>query len=375
MDFLLSDEQKQLQDLIQQFIQKDYPFDVREKLVKSEDGFSKEFWKTFSTFGLLAMPFPEEDGGYNGGPVDIMVILEAFGTGLIVEPYIPNIVLSGNLISNLGTQNQKDAILPNLFSGDMHLAFAFAEPQSRFDLNDVTTSAEEDGDNFKINGYKSVVMNGPAADKLIISVRTSGNQLDKSGISLFIVDREASGVSLRDYSNIDGSKASELTLENVVLSKDAMLGEEGNAFSSIEHVVNLATLAISAEAIGIMQKMNELTLEYTKTREQFGQALSQFQALQHRMVDCFMVHEQTKSLLLMAATKLNDQAEDAVKSISALKYQVGNAAKLIGEESIQLHGGMGVTEEMSIGHYFKRLTTIRTIFGNSDYHLKKYSSL
>ena len=154
-----------------------------------------------------------------------------------------------------------------------------------------------------------------------------------------------------------------------------MLGEEGNAFSSIEHVVNLATLAISAEAIGIMQKMNELTLEYTKTREQFGQALSQFQALQHRMVDCFMVHEQTKSLLLMAATKLNDQAEDAVKSISALKYQVGNAAKLIGEESIQLHGGMGVTEEMSIGHYFKRLTTIRTIFGNSDYHLKKYSSL
>jgi alkylation response protein AidB-like acyl-CoA dehydrogenase len=294
---------------------------------------------------------------------------------LIVEPYIPNIVLSGNLISGLGTQDQKDTILPNLFSGDMHLAFGFAEPQSRFDLNDVTTSAVKDGDNFKLNGYKSVVMNGPAADKLIISARTSGNQMDKSGISLFIVDRDASGVSLRDYSNVDGSKASELTMENVVLSKDAILGEEGNAFSSIEHVVNLATLAISAEAIGIMQKMNELTLEYTKTREQFGQALSQFQALQHRMVDCFMVHEQTKSLLLMAATKLNDQADDAVKSISALKYQVGNAAKLIGEESIQLHGGMGVTEEMSIGHYFKRLTTIRTIFGNSDYHLKKYSSL
>jgi alkylation response protein AidB-like acyl-CoA dehydrogenase len=254
MDFLLSDEQKQLQDLIQQFIQKDYSFDIREKLVKSEDGFSKEFWKTFSTFGLLAMPFPEEDGGYNGGPVDIMVILEAFGTGLIVEPYIPNIVLSGNLISGLGTQDQKDTILPNLFSGDMHLAFAFAEPQSRFDLNDVTTSAVKDGDNFKLNGYKSVVMNGPAADKLIISARTSGNQMDKSGISLFIVDRDASGVSLRDYSNVDGSKASELTMENVVLSKDAILGEEGNAFSSIEHVVNLATLAISAEAIGIMQK-------------------------------------------------------------------------------------------------------------------------
>ena len=321
------------------------------------------------------MPFPEEDGGYNGGPIDIMVILEAFGTGLIVEPYIPNIVLAGNLVSKLGTENQKEAILPNLFSGDMHLAFAFTEPQSRFDLNDVTTSAEKDGDNFKLNGYKAVVMNGPAADKLIVSARTSGEQLDKSGISLFIIDRDASGVSLRDYSNIDGTKASELTLENVVITKEALLGEEGESFSSIEHVVNLATLAISAEAIGIMQKMNELTLEYTKTREQFGQALSQFQALQHRMVDTFMVHEQTKSLLLMAATKLNDQSEDAIKSISALKYQIGNAAKLIGEEAIQLHGGMGVTEEMSIGHYFKRLTTIRTIFGNSDYHLKKYSSL
>ena len=345
------------------------------KLVKSDDGFSKEFWKTFSQLGLLAMPFPEEDGGYNGGPIDIMVILEAFGTGLIVEPYIPNIVLAGNLVSKLGTENQKEAILPNLFSGDMHLAFAFTEPQSRFDLNDVTTSAEKDGDNFKLNGYKAVVMNGPAADKLIVSARTSGEQLDKSGISLFIIDRDASGVSLRDYSNIDGTKASELTLENVVITKEALLGEEGESFSSIEHVVNLATLAISAEAIGIMQKMNELTLEYTKTREQFGQALSQFQALQHRMVDTFMVHEQTKSLLLMAATKLNDQSEDAIKSISALKYQIGNAAKLIGEEAIQLHGGMGVTEEMSIGHYFKRLTTIRTIFGNSDYHLKKYSSL
>ena len=373
--FPITDEQKQLQDLIHQFIQKDYPFDVRDKLVKSEDGFSKEFWKTFSQFGLLAMPFSEEDGGFNGGPVDIMIILEAFGTGLIVEPYIPNIVLSGNLVSKLGNKEQKEAILPNLLSGDMQLAFAFSEPQSRFDLNDVTTLAEKKGSDFKLNGFKSVVMNGPAADKLIISARTAGSQLDENGISLFIVDRETKGVSLRDYSNIDGSKASELTLEDVVLTEDALLGEQDKAFSTIEEVVNLATLAISAEAIGIMQKMNELTLEYTKTREQFGQALSQFQALQHRMVDTFMVHEQTKSLLLMAAAKMNDKADDAVKAISALKYQVGNAAKLIGEESIQLHGGMGVTEEMSIGHYFKRLTTIRTIFGNADYHLKKYSSL
>ena len=218
-------------------------------------------------------------------------------------------------------------------------------------------------------------MNGPSSEKIIVTCRTSGSQLDEDGISLIIIDKDSAGLSSRDYSNVDGSKASEITLENVSVPKENLLGEEGKALNTISEVIDLATLAISAEAVGIMQKMNELTLDYTKTREQFGQALSKFQALQHRMVDTFMVHEQTKSLLLMAAAKLNDNAPDASKSISALKFQIGSAAKLIGEESIQLHGGMGVTEEMSIGHYFKRLTTIRTIFGNSDYHLKRYSSL
>jgi alkylation response protein AidB-like acyl-CoA dehydrogenase len=260
-------------------------------------------------------------------------------------------------------------------SGELQMSFAFTEPQSRFDLNDVTTSAKLDGDNYVVDGYKAVVMNGPASDKIIVSCRTSGNQLDEDGISLLLIDKDSKGLSSRDYSNVDGSKASEVTLENVSVPKTNLIGDEGKAFKIISQVIDLATLAISAEAVGIMQKMNELTLEYTKTREQFGQTLSKFQALQHRMVDTFMVHEQTKSLLLMAAAKLNDNAPDASKSISALKFQIGSAAKLIGEESIQLHGGMGVTEEMSIGHYFKRLTTIRTIFGNSDYHLKRYSSL
>jgi alkylation response protein AidB-like acyl-CoA dehydrogenase len=304
-----------------------------------------------------------------------MVILEAFGTGLVVEPYIPNVVLSGNLISKLGNKKQKDEILPKLFSGEIQMSFEFTQHKIIFYLNDVTTSAKLEGDNYLVDGYKAVVMNGPSSEKIIVTCRTSGSQLDEDGISLLIIDKDSAGLSSRDYSNVDGSKASEITLENVSVPKENLLGEEGKALNTVSEVIDLATLAISAEAVGIMQKMNELTLDYTKTREQFGQALSKFQALQHRMVDTFMVHEQTKSLLLMAAAKMNDKAADTSKSISALKYQIGSAAKLIGEESIQLHGGMGVTEEMSIGHYFKRLTTIRTIFGNSDYHLKRYSSL
>ena len=218
-------------------------------------------------------------------------------------------------------------------------------------------------------------MNGPSSNFIIIVARTSGKQLEEKGLTLFLLDPSLEGVSLRNYSNVDGSKASEVTLESVTVSSSTMLGKEGEAYNSLEEVIDLATLAISAEAIGIMEKMNEITLEYTKTREQFGETLSSFQALQHRMVDTFMAYEQTKSLLLMCAAKLTDKTEDASKSVSALKYQVGIAAKHVGEESVQLHGGMGVTDETNIGHYFKRLTTIRAIFGNTDYHLKRYSDL
>jgi alkylation response protein AidB-like acyl-CoA dehydrogenase len=218
-------------------------------------------------------------------------------------------------------------------------------------------------------------MNGPSSHSIIVVARTSGSQLDKEGLSMFLVDPSSNGVSSRNYSTVDGSKASELTLENVSIPASSILGSEGNAFSALEEVVDLATLAISAEALGIMEKMNEITLEYTKTREQFGETLSSFQALQHRMVDTFMAYEQTKSLLLMCAAKLTDKTDDAKKAVSALKYQVGLAAKHVGEESVQLHGGMGVTDETNIGHYFKRLTTIRAIFGSTDYHLKRYSAL
>ena len=375
MDFSLSEEQQLLKDSITQFVDKDYQFDIRQKNVSSDLGYSSEFWKTFADLGWLGMPFSEEDGGYNGGPTDLMVIMESLGRGLVVEPYIPNVVLAGGLISRLGSSEQKSNLLPKIISGENQMSVAFSEPQSRFNLSDVITSAKKDGDNYILDGYKSVVMNGPSSNFIIIVARTSGKQLEKKGLTLFLLDPSLEGVSLRNYSNVDGSKASEVTLESVTVSSSTMLGKEGEAYSSLEEVIDLATLAISAEAIGIMEKMNEITLEYTKTREQFGETLSSFQALQHRMVDTFMAYEQTKSLLLMCAAKLTDKTKDASKSVSALKYQVGIAAKHVGEESVQLHGGMGVTDETNIGHYFKRLTTIRAIFGNTDYHLKRYSDL
>tara|TARA_B100001057_G_scaffold43855_1_gene39206 strand:- start:3080 stop:4207 length:1128 start_codon:yes stop_codon:yes gene_type:complete len=375
MDFSLSEEQQLLKDSITQFVDKDYQFDIRQKNVSSDLGYSSEFWKTFADLGWLGMPFSEEDGGYNGGPTDLMVIMESLGRGLVVEPYIPNVVLAGGLISRLGSSEQKSNLLPKIISGENQMSVAFSEPQSRFNLSDVITSAKKDGDNYILDGYKSVVMNGPSSNFIIVVARTSGKQLEEKGLTLFLLDPSLEGVSLRNYSNVDGSKASEVTLESVTVSSSTMLGKEGEAYNSLEEVIDLATLAISAEAIGIMEKMNEITLEYTKTREQFGETLSSFQALQHRMVDTFMAYEQTKSLLLMCAAKLTDKTEDASKSVSALKYQVGIAAKHVGEEAVQLHGGMGVTDETNIGHYFKRLTTIRAIFGNTDYHLKRYSDL
>ena len=375
MDFSLSEEQQLLKDSITQFVDKDYLFDLRQKNIKSELGYSSDFWKTFADLGWLGMPFSEADGGYDGGPIDLMVIMESLGRGLVVEPYIPNVVLAGGLISRLGNEEQKTNFLPKIISGEIQMSLAFAEPQSRFNLSDVITTAKKDGENYILDGYKAVVMNGPSSDTLIVVARTSGTQLEEKGLSLFLVDPSAKGVSLRNYSNVDGSKASEVTLEGVEVSTSSLLGDEGNIYSVLEEVIDLATLAISAEAVGIMEKMNEITLEYTKTREQFGETLSSFQALQHRMVDTFMAYEQTKSLLLMCAAKLTDKADDATKAVSALKYQVGIAAKQVGEESVQLHGGMGVTDETNIGHFFKRLTTIRAIFGNTDYHLKRYSAL
>ena len=375
MDFNFNEEQTLIQGQVAQFIQRDYEWEKRQALVSSELGFSEENWKTFAELGWLGISLSEESGGFGGTELESMIIMEEFGKGLVVEPFLETIILCSGLIDSCGTEEQKKELLGQIMAGDMHLALGFTEPQSRFNVADVTTEAKLKEGNYIVNGFKSVVMNGPNADKLIISTRTSGKQADKEGVSLFVIDASQEGVSLRNYPTVDGRRASEVTLENVTIPSNCLLGEEGKGFHILEDAIDKATLGICAEAVGAMEVLYKTTVEYTKTREQFGQPIGKFQVLQHRMVDMFMEYEQSKSLLYMATIKNAEGSQDKKKAISGLKYQIGKAAKFIGQQSVQLHGGMGVTEELNVGHFFKRLTTIITIFGNTDYHLKRYSQL
>ena len=375
MDFTFNEEQSLIQDQVDQFVQKEYDWETRQALSNSDLGFGEDNWKKFADLGWLGICVSEDSGGFGGSSIESMLIMEAFGKGLVVEPFLETVIMSGGLIDDHGSDEQKSSVLEPAISGEMHLALAYAEPQSRFNLSDVVTEAKSDGDSFILNGYKSVVMNGPSADKIIISARTSGAQLDESGISLFIVDANSDGLNKTNYKTVDGRRASDLTLENVSVSKSSLIGDQDKGFAILDSAIDKGILAISAEAVGAMEVLYKTTVEYTKTREQFGTAIGKFQVLQHRMVDMFMEYEQCKSLLYMATMKHEEGAEDAKKAISGLKYQVGKAGKFIGQQAVQLHGGMGVTDELNVGHYFKRLTTVGTIFGNTDYHLKKYTSL
>ena len=375
MDFNFNEEQTLIQGQVAQFIQRDYEWEKRQNLVSSELGFSEANWKTFAELGWLGISLSEESGGFGGTVLESMIIMEEFGKGLVLEPFLETIILCSGLIDSCGTDEQKGEILGQVVAGNMHLALGFTEPQSRFNLADVTTEAKLKDGNYVVSGFKSVVMNGPNANKFIISTRTSGKQTDQDGISLLVVDANQDGVSLRNYPTVDDRRASELSLENVIVPASCLLGSENQGFKLLEDAIDNATLGICAEAVGAMEVLYKTTVEYTKTREQFGQPIGKFQVLQHRMVDMFMEYEQSKSLLYMATIKNVEGSPDAKKSISGLKYQVGKAAKFIGQQAVQLHGGMGVTNELNVGHFFKRLTTIISIFGNTDYHLKRYSQL
>jgi pimeloyl-CoA dehydrogenase small subunit len=376
MDFSFSDEQSMLKDSVERFIQNDYGFEDRQKVAALDAGFSAENWKTFAELGWLGVPFAEADGGFGGGAVETMLLAEQFGKGLVVEPYVPTVLLAGGFLKAAGTAEQKQNYLAGIIDGSRQGAFAFAEPQGRFNLADLTTTAVAAGDGYTLNGYKAVVINGPAADLLVVSARTSGGQRDADGVSLFLVDASAEGVSRRDYPTVDALRASEITLENVALGGDALLGELGGGLPIIEEVVDGAILAIGAEAVGSMEVLYKDTVEYCKTREQFGQPIGKFQVLQHRMVDMFMEYEQAKSLMYMAAMRLDEgYSDEARKAVSAFKVQVGKSGRFVGQNAVQLHGGMGMTEELNIGHYFKRLTMIDTMFGNVDHHLKRFGSL
>lgn len=375
MDFTFNEEQTLIQDQVDQFVQKEYDWETRQSLSNSDLGFGEDNWKKFAELGWLGISVSEESGGFGGSAIESMLIMEAFGKGLVVEPFLETMIMSGGILDNHGSDQQKSSVLEPAIAGEMQLALAYAEPQSRFNLSDVVTEAKEKDENFILNGYKSVVMNGPSADKIIVSARTSGSQMEEEGISLFIVDAGSEGLNRTNYKTVDGKRASDITIENLSVPKENIIGQINSGFKILDSAIDTAILAISAEAVGAMEVLYKTTVEYTKTREQFGTAIGKFQVLQHRMVDMFMEYEQCKSLLYMATMKHEEGSADAKKAISGLKYQVGKAGKFIGQQAVQLHGGMGVTDELNVGHYFKRLTTVGTIFGNTDYHLKKYTSL
>ena len=375
MDFSLTEEQSILADSVSRFIESNYDFETRQKIVESETGFSLDMWRTFAELGWTAVPFAEDDGGLGGGPIELTLMMEQFGRGMVVEPFLANIVLAGGALRRAASPEQKDAWLAPLIGGELQAALAFAEPQARYDIADIATTAIADGDDFVLKGRKSFVLNGGAAGLIILPARTSGAQVDSSGITLFAVAADAEGISRRPYPTVDGQQAAEVELDNVVVPSSAVLGAVDGGYGLLRDIIDEATLAVAAEAIGIMQIMHDKTVDYSRNRVQFGVPIGTFQALQHRMVDTMIACEQSRSLLywcVMLAAAGSPQTREA---ISALKYQVGTAGVHVAREAVQLHGGMGVTWELDIAHYFKRLTAIDLTFGNADVHLDRFAGL
>lgn len=374
MDFSFTEEQTLLRNSVQGLLAAKYDFDTRRKIVKSADGMSKDVWAQFAEMGLLAAPFSEEQGGFGGGAIETMIVLEEMGRNLVVEPYLETVVIAGGFLREGATADQQAAHIPGIVDGSTIWAFAYAEPQGRYNLADLVTTAKKDGAGYTISGYKAVVLGAPWAQKLIVTARTSGGQRDRDGVSVFIVDKNAAGVSTRDYPTVDGRRASEITFENVKVGADALIGAEGKGLALVEKITDQAIAALSAEAVGCMGELNKATVEYCKTRKQFGVPIGKFQVLQHRMVDMFMAYEQSVSMTYMVNLKLEEAEAERIKAAAGAKVQIGKAGRFVGQQAVQLHGGMGMTDELNVGHYFKRLTMIDTQFGNVDHQLKRYSN-
>lgn len=376
MDFTLSEEQQLLKDSVDRFVREEYELDKRRALADSDEGFSRAHWSMMAELGWLGAAMPEQFGGIGGGPVEIMVLMEGFGKGLVVGPYFPTAVLGGNLVLKAGSAARKQEMLPKLVAGDLMMAFAYAERQARYDLFDVEMTAAKDGGGFVLNGAKGVVGYAACADWIVVSARTAGGARDKDGITLFVVAKDAPGLARRDYPTVDGQRASELSFESVKVDADAVLGEVDGGLPLIEDVAERAIAALAAEAVGCMDVLLSSTNEYLKTREQFGRPIGKFQVLQHRMADMFIACEEARSMCYVATLRLADpDAAARARSVAAAKVQIGKSARYVGQQSVQLHGGMGMTDEMSIGHYFKRLTVIDTMFGDQNHHLKRFSEM
>jgi pimeloyl-CoA dehydrogenase small subunit len=370
MDFDLSDEQRLLKDSVTSLIEKEYAFEQRKTYAREALGYSEARWAQFAELGLLGLPFAEELGGIGGTPVETMIVMEAFGRGLVLEPYLATVVLGGGLLRLAGSTAQCQELIPKIAAGGLRLAFAHTERQSRYDLADVATTAKPVPGGFVLSGEKGVVLHGESADSVIVSARTAGGTREAAGISLFLVDPKQAGVGVQGYPTVDGLRAAEITMRDVRLDKNALLGEQDQALPVIERAIDLAIAALAAEAVGAMAVMHELTVDYLKTRKQFGVAIGSFQALQHRAVDMLVALEQARSMAMLAAMMAEaPDAEERRRTIAAAKVQCGRSGRYVGQQAIQLHGGIGMTDEYKVGHYFKRVSMIDTMFGDADYHL------
>lgn len=375
MDFNFTEEQTMIRDSLERMIREQYDFETRRKIIESDLGYSKEFWGQLAELGLLMAPFAEEDGGLGGNAIDAMVVMEEFGKGLVVEPYLPSVVCGGGFLKR-GSEAQKEEYLSGIMSGENIFAFAYAEPKGRYNLADLETTATKDGSGFKLNGHKAVVIGAPWATHLVVTARTSGGRRDAKGVSVFVVAKDADGVTCRDYPTVDGRRASEVSFDNVSVGAESVIGEVDNGLSLVELIVDEATAAVCAEACGAMRVANAQTIEYSRQRKQFGTPIGKFQVLQHRMADMFMECEQSISTTYMATIRLEDEDETVRKqAVSAAKTRIGQGGRFIGQAAVQIHGGMGVTDELAIGHYFKRLTMIDSEFGNVDHHLRRFMQL
>jgi pimeloyl-CoA dehydrogenase small subunit len=375
MDFSFSEEQTLLRNSVAKFLADNYSFETYRKITRTDPGWRPDYWKQFAELGLLAASLSEAYGGLGAGPVGTMIVMEEFGRALVVEPYAQTVVVGGGLLMHGGSDAQKEEWLPGIAEGRHVMAFAFAEPQGRYNLADLTTTAKKQGGAYVLNGRKAVVLGAPWADTLIVTARTGGGQRDRYGVSVFLVDRKAAGIATRDYPTVDGLRASEITFENVEVPAANLIGAVDDGLKLVERVTDEAIAAHCAEAVGAMKVLLDTTVEYSRTRKQFGVAIGKFQVLQHRMVDMFMNVEQSTSMTLMVTLKLDEKETERKKAASAAKVQIGKAGRFVGQNAVQIHGGMGMTDELNVGHYFKRLTMIDTLYGSTDHHLKRYASL
>ncbi len=374
MDFTFTEEQILLKQSVSDFIKNEYDFATRGKIVESEEGISRRHWKTFADLDWNSVPFSEEEGGYGGTAVDIMAIMEEFGKGILVEPYFSSVVFAGGFFRKGAHAAQKADHIPAIIAGSRIYAVAFSEIQSRYDLFDVNTTAGKAGSDYLLDGEKIFVLGGHVADRLLVVARTGGEQREQEGISIFHLDADTPGISKTPLRTVDGFKAADIRFDQVKVSADNLIGEEGKGLPLLENVVHEAIVALGAEAVGALEMLYKKTVEYSKIRVQFNQPIGKFQSLRMIMAEMFIEYAQVKSMLYMAAMKV-DEGEQVAQAIAAFKVQLGKAIRFIGQNAIQIHGGIGMTDELDVGHYFKRVSMINTMFGDDSFHMERYVQL